>query len=321
MTTPMVLLTTYPEAFLNKGGGEYELLDIAHNLRKLGIVADTYSPYSKDLVNYDIVIHFSINSSGLPMLEAAKKAGKKIILWPNFWVNKAKATSNAIAKNIVDMADVVVFKSNTERINFKNIAPVPPEKSLMIPTPIDVIFASPTPERLFRKSFNLEKYLLWIGIFEPRKNQLAVITALEDLDIPMVFVGNYRDKKYFDACKKAAPEHFIFLDPMEQASDILRAAMRESRLYIEPTLEPAGKSVLEAAISGAQVLVSDQPWEHEHLGKFATYVNPKDPESIRNGVFNALRKPINQDQASALAQKHLMPQALDILVACITELK
>lgn len=314
-----VLLTTYPEAFLHKGGGEYELLDIAHNLRKLGLVADVYSPFSKSLANYGTVIHFSVNASGLPIVEAVKNTGKKLILWPNFWTSKVAANENAIATRLADLADIIVFKSHTEKTNFENVVSIYAEKALIIPTAVAPIFIDSTPENLFRKSFDLNEYLVWVGIFEPRKNQLGVINVLRDLELPIVFIGNYRDEAYYRACKAAAPDHFMFLEPMEQASDILRAAIRESRLYLEPTLEPAGKSVIEAAISGARVLVADQPWEREHLGRFAVYVNPKDAASIREGVRLALTTPVDPEQVQALAQKHLMPQVLDRLVSCISE--
>jgi len=318
MTMQAILLTTYPEAFLNKGGGEYELLNIAHNLRKLGLVADIYSPYSKDISDYDTVIHFSVNASGLPMAEAVKAAGKKFILWPNFWVNKSAASTNAVAAHLAELADLVIFKSRIEKANFESVAPLPDEKTLIIPSAVDPIFLEAAPKNFFRESFGLDEYLVWIGIFEPRKNQLGTIFALHDLELPIVFIGNYRDESYYSACKVAAPDHFVFLEPMEQGSDILRAAIRESRLYLEPTFEPAGKSVIEAAISGARILVSNAPWEREHLGRFAVYVNPKDPQSIRGGVAHALATSVDPEQVRTLAQKHLMPRVLDRLVAFLT---
>ena len=75
-----ILLTTYHEAFLCRGGGEYEMLEVALNLRKLGFWTDVYSPYSRDLEHYDVVLHFSIQPSGLPLVEEARRAGKEVIL-------------------------------------------------------------------------------------------------------------------------------------------------------------------------------------------------------------------------------------------------
>lgn len=317
MTAKPVLVTTYPEAFLHKGGGEYELLEIALNLRKLGIVADAYSPYANDLGAYETVIHFSVNPNGLPLVEAVKQAGKKLILWPNFWINETTAKPPALAR-FLELADIVVFKSTTERNTFDHVASLSSCRTLIVPVSVDPIYAASPPKSLFQDTFALGDYIVWVGIIEPCKNQLEVIHALREVNLPVVFIGNYRDEPYYQACKEAAPEHFLFLGPMEHKSDILRAAIRESRLYIEPALEPAGKSVLEAAISGARILVSDAPWEREHLGDFAVYVDPKDPKNIRAGVQLGLTTPVPQEQTAVLSQKHLLPGTLEELTAELT---
>jgi glycosyltransferase involved in cell wall biosynthesis len=320
MKNKAILFTTYPEAFFHKGGGEYELLEIALNMRKLGIVADVYSHYSFDINHYGIVIHFSIHPSGLPILEAAKAAGKKIILWPNFWAHKSATEASIISNRFLELADAVVFKSETEKTNFEIIAQPAKYRFFLVPTGIDPIFAEPTPDNLFKEIFGLNEYIVWVGIIEKQKNQLEVIQALYDLDIPIVFIGNYRDETYYQACRMAAPKHFVFLEPMEHKSDILRAAIRESQLYIEPTLEPAGKSVLEAATCGAKILVSDRPWEREHLGPLVTYVNPKDPDSLFYGVQDGLKKPADIELSSILKEKHLFPYVLNNLIVFLAEI-
>lgn len=308
-----ILLTTYPEAFFHKGGGEYELLETALNLRKLGFIADVYSPYSNVLESYNTIIHFSIHKSGLSTVKAIKAAGKRLILWPNFWTCQRAQSNDVVAQQFLEMADVVIFKSVTEKNNFELITSLENSQTLIVPTGVESIFADPTPKTLFRDTFGIDEYLVWVGIFEPRKNQLEVIRALRELDVPIVFIGNFREEAYYQACREAAPSHFIFLKPMEHRSDILRAAIRESRLYIEPTLDPAGKSALEAAICGTRVLVSEALWEREHLGDFAVYVNPTDHESLREGVRRGLTTSPHPDQVPILSQKHLLPNTLNKL--------
>jgi len=316
-----VLLTTYPEAFLHKGGGEYELLETALNLRKLGFIADAYSPYSNSLDNYANIIHFSINPSGLPLLQAVKAAGKRVVLWPNFWTTEPNHNSYPYISSFLNLSDLVVFKSNIEKINFEKIEPLDNIETIIVPTSVDKIFTDITPPSLFRESFGIDKYLVWVGIIEPKKNQLTAIQALSSLDVPIVFIGNYRDKSYYEACKNAASSKCLFLGPMEHKSDLLRAAIRESALYIEPSLEPAGKSILEAAICGARLLVSDNPWEHEHLGKFAIYVDPTDQESLRQGVQQGLVTSPPVSQAKVISEKHLFPKAIAHLTAYLVSVQ
>jgi glycosyltransferase involved in cell wall biosynthesis len=305
-----VLCTTYPEAFLHKGGGEYEMLETAFNLRKMGLISDVYSPFSRDVEAYDIIIHFSLEAGGLPLLEQARNLERTIILWPNFWLSEELSPDRRVLfKHFFNLSDAVVFKSRTEQGMLSGFVPENC-RILSVPAGVDPCFAESTPERLFRNSYELENYILWVGIIEPGKNQLGVIKALRDIDLPVVFIGNYRDRRYYELCREAAPDHFLFLDPMPHKSDILRAALRECRLYIEPTRDAGGKSVLEAAISGADVLLADSEWAREHFGEFPLYVNPDSAQSILEGVRLGLRRKADPAQAVRLAARHTLPEAL-----------
>ena len=244
-------------------------------------------------------------------MEEARRAGKEVILWPNFWLNgQNQANASEIGRRYLELADAVVFKSLTEKSFFEQQIALDGMRTLMIPSGVDADFTKRTPERLFRESFDLEEYILWVGIFEQCKNQLHTIQALADLAIPVVFVGNYRDAAYHRACREAAPAHFRFLKPMQHKSDILRAALRECTLYIEPSLDPPGKSILEAAVAGANVLVCDADWTREHFGDNACYVLPDDAQSIRDGVERGLAMEKNRAFTRALRERHSFPGVL-----------
>lgn len=309
-----ILLTTYHEAFLHRGGGEYEMLEVALNLRKLGFVADIYGPYSRDIEHYDVVLHFSIEPGCLPLIEEARRVGRQVVLWPNFWMGGQESMdTREIVRQYLGLADAVVFKSLAEKRFFEERIPLGAIQSLLVPCGVDPSFAKSTPERLFRESFKLGDYILWVGILEPRKNQLRTIEALRDISIPLVFVGNYREQKYYKACREAAPPHFLFLDPMQHKSDMLRAAIRECSLYIEPSLDPPGKSILEAAVAGANVLTCDSEWAQEHFGENACYVVPEDAQSISAGVARGLRMVKNPTFTETLIARHSFPSVLNPL--------
>ena len=309
-----ILITTYHEAFLKKGGGEYELLEVAFNLRKLGFIADIYSPFSRDIDFYNTIIHFSTHITGLYLFETLHSYGKKIILWPNVWFQgPVDEIQHSVISRYLELSQAVVFKSQVERALIENVVPLNGIDVLHLPACVDPCFSQPTPTRLFRETFGLKDYILWIGIIEPCKNQLLAITALKHLQIPIVFIGNYREEAYYQACRAQAPDHFLFLDPMPHKSDIFRAAIQECALYIEQTLDPPGKSVLEAAISGANILISQSEWAREHFGNYPVYVDPTNPESIAEGVRIGLEKNRNQELATMLAARHCLPDVLTSL--------
>lgn len=319
MAPPSVLVTTYHQAFLHRGGGEYELLEIAFNLRQMGLVTDIYSPFSRDIDAYDTTIHFSLVPDSLSLLEQVKRLGKRIILWPNFWQSEplSEEQKNSFSPFFA-LSDAVVFKAQSDEVLLSDLIPNTCH-ILRIPAGVDPCFTCPTPARLFRDSYGVEEYLLWVGIIEPAKKQLTAVRALRNLPIPIVFVGNVRNVAYYDACRKEAPSHFLFLPPMSHKSDILRAALRECRLYIESGREPGGKSVLEAVISGAQVVIPHSAWAVEHFGDFPVYIASQDEQAIAEAVSLALEKQAAPRIAADVAKRHMLPDVLAPLCSYINE--
>ena len=310
MSLPSILVTTYHQAFLHKGGGEYELLEVAFNLRQFGFIADVYSPFSRDIDAYDVILHFSLVPESLPLIAKLKFMGKKIILWPNFWQSEELTTEQIkVFSQFFGLSEAIVFKSHAEEIILRSLIP-DSCAILRVPASVDPCFATPTPNRLFRDSYDVEEYLLWVGIIEPAKNQLETIKALHHLTLPIIFVGNYRDTAYYNACVKSAPSHFRFLPPMIHKSDMLRAALRECRLYIESGYEPGGKSLLEAVISGAQVVIPRSPWAEEYFGDFPVYIATQSEPAIAEAVAIALTRDKNPCIADKVAASHMSPGVL-----------
>lgn len=310
-----MLITTYHEAFLNKGGGEVELLEVVASLQKLGVSAEVYGPRSRPLEHYDAVLHFSVHGGGLGLLRALRAAGKRIILWPNLWVEDPLQTAGReVVQEHLDAAERIVVKSRAERGHISSLFEVPPEKMCIVPAGVDPAFGVRADEHMFKTIYGVDDYILWLGILEERKNQLFAIEALAGLDQPVVFVGNHRDRNYYQACRKAAPGHFQFLPAMPPKSEILRSTLQNCRLFLEATLDPPGASALEAGLAGANLVLSQSEWAAEHFGEMATFVDPTSKKDIREGVEKAWNLPPHPGLPQAIGEKHLLPGCLEPLV-------
>lgn len=318
MSDTRVLMTTYPSAFLNRGGGEVELLDIHSNLRQLGVHADVYGHNTLPLSKYDVVLHYSIVPSGMEFVKAAKSAGKKLVLLPSvWWAEEPSDFEKESAAEFFKMADVIVFKSKSEYGNVAQYVPVDQKKLAYCKWGVDSCFEEPVDKDLFRKTYKLEKYILWVGMVEERRNQLSVIHALKDSKTPLVFIGDYRDRGYYEACVTAAPSHFKFLPHMQAKSEMLRSAIQGCATYIEMSLEPAGFSAFEAALSKVPMVLSDDGWTDEHFGDYVYKANPKSITSIQKATQNALSSTINEGLFRSAHINHVMPQSLDPLVRAL----
>lgn len=137
-----------------------------------------------------------------------------------------------------------------------------------------------------------EGSILCVARIETRKNQLSLLRAAKDLNVPLVFVGacapNHR--KYLEALRAEADDNVIFLGRVDH--DRLPAIYRKAQVHaLVSWFETPGLSSLEAGLSGCQVVVSDRGSTNEYFGDFAHFCDPGDIRSIRSALEAALVAP------------------------------
>lgn len=317
MNTPRILITTYHQAFLVRGGGEYEMFSVADSLKRKGFIVDIYGPYSRSIDDYDVILHFSVHGGGIELLREIKNCGRPIILWPNLWSEDCGNDLFNLVNAHVEISEAVVFKSETELSQFNKLFYLPKEKAFLTHFSADPSYLRAAPPDLFRSLYSIGKYAIWFGVIEPSKNQLAAIKVLKDKDIPLVLVGRYRDKKYYEECKKIGGDGTIFIEGLPQKSEIVRSALRESLFYIEVSHEPPGLSAIEAGLCGCRLLLSDSDWSREHFADLAVYADPTDNASISNAVDLILDSSFDSMKLIKKLEKHCLPMSIDPLIDII----
>ena len=320
MKQTRLLITTYFSAFLQPGGGEVELINLASSLTDFDIHVDIYGPTSALLSSYDSVLHFSVHSDGLRVVEDAKALNKQVILWPNIWWSVTPSyDQKIITERFFKIADKVLFKSHAELDNVSMHVQVDKKKIIIVPWGVDPAYAQPADPKLFKSIYQLDSYILWLGIIEDQKNQLATIQALKEIKTPVVFIGHHRNRAYFEACLEAAPKHFKFLPYMPPGSPILRSAVQNCDLYLEVPFDPPGLSALEAGLAGRTLVLSRGPWTTEEFGDLAISVDPANPTEILSGVEKGLNvKNKKNDIVERIKRKHVLPQCLQPLVELLS---
>ena len=136
---------------------------------------------------------------------------------------------------------------------------------------------------------------------EPKKNQAALIYALRDADVDLTLVGNAFDERYLALCKRWATPRTRFVGHAEHA-EVLRM-MARTAVHAHPSwLESPGLASLEAAATGARVVVGDRGCEREYFGPDVDYADPADPATIRAAVLRALERG-PRDRGDALERR------------------
>lgn len=316
MADTRILITTYHNAFLVRGGGEYEIFSIADSLKQSGMIVDIYGPYSRSIDNYDVVLHFSVHGGGIDLLTEVKARGISIALWPNLWVRDSSQISSDLVNKHVDLADLVIFKSTSEQAHFAAKFPLPEQKIIRVNAAADGVYMKPAPIGLFKSLYGIDQYAIWFGVIEPSKNQLAAIRVLEKKGIPLVLIGDCRDKNYLKICQDTGV-NVLFIKALPKNSEIVRSALQEALFYIEVSFEPPGLSAIEAGLSGCKLLLSESAWSREHFGDLAVYADPASDDAISDAVDLTINREIDKALLVNSLQRFCLPQAIDPLVECM----
>lgn len=314
-----ILLTTYHQAFLHPAGGETELHQLAEFINDAGVRADLYGPTSRRLSFYDVVIHFSTHGGGEALLREIKAAGKPVVLIPNFNFFDQTHQSRDVVQRHLDLADLVVLRTNVERELCQAGFQVSTDKLVVIPPGIAPGFDKPAERGLFQSAYGLEDYVLWVGQLAEHKRQFETIQALKDFDVPLVLIGGYSDKTYYERCKAVAGENVRFLPHLQPASEILRSAMQSCCVYMELGDEYPGFSALEAALTGAPMVLAEHPWSREIFGEDPTYIESISSVSLREKLTSTIGLRKKGTLADKMRKQHLQPKPTQSLLASISE--
>lgn len=149
------------------------------------------------------------------------------------------------------------------------------------------------PAKSFVDAYGIEDFVLIVGRLEIRKNQLMLLKALEESDLPVVCAtgGFTYQPEYADCCRRFKRKgRTVFVERLEPA--MLGAAFAACRIHALPSwYELPGLVSLEAVRAGKNVVVTDYGTARDYLGMNAFYARPDDPDDIANAVSAAYHSP------------------------------
>lgn len=288
------------------GGGVSVVRNLADALGALGVEVALHDYWRDGLAGYDLIHYFSCDECEIwPQL-----AGRGLPLvvttiswhdWP-LWLRARRRLGfelRALRRRTRDRrasGDPFAFpdhffpNSRGEATFLRRTHALPPARMTIIPHGVHARFQHGDP-RFFVERYGVSDFVLCVGRFEsPRKNQLALIRALQSVHIPVVFIGGPEvgHEWYYEQCRAAAGPHMHFVPPIDHTDALLTSAYHAARVVVLPALlESPGLVGLEGAIAGAQVAVTQNGSAQEYLGDLAFYFDPRDPLAMRQAVLQA----------------------------------
>jgi glycosyltransferase involved in cell wall biosynthesis len=197
-------------------------------------------------------------------------------------------------------ADLVLCSSQAT-LDDVSFAGIEADRLRLVPLGVEVDPASPTDIGRVRQLYRLpERYLLFVGTVEPRKNLRGLVAAVALLEepLPLVVAGatGWGDIG-LDANSDA---RFLGFVP----SDDLNALYAGAEVFCYPSeREGYGLPVLEAMAQGVPVVTSSGTATEETAGSAAVLVDPMDPGDIARGITEA-RSRRAELSAKGLARAH-----------------
>lgn len=138
----------------------------------------------------------------------------------------------------------------------------------------------------FINRFGMSDFVLLPGRYEHRKNQIMFFEAAASLGLPILCIGRNYDPFFGYAMRKHRPRNVAYIGHLPEED--LAGAFAAARVAAVPSWdEVVTLTSLNAAISGASMLLTRNSYEHEYFGDDAEYCDPASVASIRNGLVRA----------------------------------
>lgn len=240
----------------------------------------------------------------------------------NYWVPKA-----------IKKSDAIICISNSTEKDINELFPISRNKSFVTYLACDDIFFQPINNDKpieVRSRYNLpEKYILFHGTIEPRKNLVQLIKAYnkssaKSKGIKLVLSGKkgWLSDDVFEAIENLNLKQDVITLGLVPIED-LPIIYKECLFFVYPSIyEGFGIPPLEAMACGKAVITSNRSSLPEVAGKDALYCDPENIDSIRLQIDeltnnNALRENLETRgpiRAKTFSWKKTAEQTLQILL-------
>jgi glycosyltransferase involved in cell wall biosynthesis len=216
--------------------------------------------------------------------------------------SRNKATFNLVHIGYKNMQRIVVDKVNlflpNSELEMKKLMDyfnIDTDRYKIIPNGIDSKIASEKINSTINNKYKkFEDAIICVGRIETRKNQLALVKALDGSEYKLVLVGavSKTHNKYFKKVKKYIDnnKNFHYIQKIENSE--LYDLYKVCKVSTLPSwLDTPGLVSLEAASMGCNLAISNRGSTKEYFKDYASYCDPDDVASIRKAIDDAYNKP------------------------------
>jgi glycosyltransferase involved in cell wall biosynthesis len=202
-------------------------------------------------------------------------------------------------RSMMSLADHAIFLSEREKKRLDLIG-ADTSRGTVVHNPVDWQLFSDGDPSLFEQEYGIKNFIICVARQESRKNQLMLMRALQGTSIPLVLVGHAANAQYVELMKRYRTPNVHLIERLPPNSPMLASAFAASRVAVLPSwAEGAPLAALEAAATGASLVLSDESGESEYFGSWARYCDPASASSMRRALFDAYETHRTPEQVGA----------------------
>ncbi len=305
------------------GGVRTQVLQTAEALKKQNVKVEFVSPWQEG-IQADVIHIFVAGPDTLGILMRCSELGFKTVLSPVFFSSRSATTiaSSLKAEKMLSKvgsgirsdfgikaeacktADLVLPNTSAEADLIEKGFGIKSSKILVVPNGVETRFKNSTPD-LFIEKYGQKDFVLFAGqAGASRKNIIKLLEAAPKIKAPIVIIGSLYDDEYGQKCKKYANDagNVTFIDTLDHNSELLSSAYAACHTFVLPSLyETPGIAAMEAALSGANIAITEKGGTKYYFQDWAEYLNPESTDSIVRAVNSSL----NRDKSTIL-KNHIL---------------
>ncbi|MBB3220077.1 glycosyltransferase family 4 protein [Pseudoduganella umbonata] len=341
---------SYPMLFQRDGGLQIQVRETIAALNRIG--AETSHPLRAQLVDpnrerldsFDLIHVFSAINGNYRLVEAANEMGVPVVLSPLLspgWDRgsglRARMadritgrltswnvqTSYAQAKRALQLAELVIALGEAERQAIVSGFLTDPAKIRVFPNGISARFFTSRPE-LFRQRTGITgPFVLMVGSINPYKNQLGLVQALADLNLPVVLIGRVarQDQVYLDTVLRSP--WVRWLGALDHDDPLLASAYCAASVVALPSHgEVFPLAVLESLAAGTPVVMTDENALDLQESAFALRkAKWHDAAAQRSAILEFIDRPPTRETVRTLVEQYTWQRVAAEISKCYFELQ
>ncbi len=315
MISNKIVFNTWSGAYFHPGGGEVQLDQTKRALEKQGYQVELFNQWNPQ-VDACLFHQFSTQLGVKFVIDGYRERNAKIAVSPILWAEFDRGGFYyEMLHQLLSSADILFTNSDAESSKIAKNFDLSLNVFHKTRNAISEDFFSLGDEGIFREKFGIEgDFILTIGNIDRRKNTELLVSACQELNLPLVVLGAVRDQEYFsqfsDVYSKASFLGAIFDKKM------IKSALRACSVFALPSLcETPGIAALEAASQGAKVVVTQEGAAPEYLNGHAWFVDPRSLEDLVAKLRMAMSGVAQANQISYIKENYTWGMAAQDVIS------